>query len=125
DDIVFLPEAVENRNQLWLRPPQVREDGAVFEGVVAGEDPAVGLAVDPEGPVVLADGHPVYVGADVLRPDLPLLHLRDQVPQPVEFLPQTVVDVDEVASGSLLLRGVEAFRVRFGSAGSPALIPGR
>ena len=86
-----------------LAPAQVREHAAVLERVVPGDDPAVGRAVDAEGPVVLADRHAVEERADVARVDVAGGELGDELAQPVELAAQVVVDVDEVLARGLLV----------------------
>ena len=99
-------------------PPQLREQRLVLEGVVHGDDPAVGLAVRAEGPVVLPHRHLVEVrprgaGVDRARRDL-----VDQVADLVEFGAQVVVDLDQLRAVGLLLGGVGPGRVT-GRAGGP------
>ena len=118
---VLLRQPVEHGAEVGLAAAQVGEHRAVLERVVAGDDPAVRLAVRPQRPVVLAHRHGVDLrprGADA---QLAAAHLVDDVAHLRQLAAQVVVDVDEVlGDGRLEVRRVARRRGRPGG-----LVPGQ
>ena len=61
DHEVLLYQPLDHRLQPWVGPTQGRQQAVVLDGVVGGHQPAVGLAVCAQGPVVLPHRHRVDV----------------------------------------------------------------
>jgi hypothetical protein len=123
DDLVLFLETIEDRTDA-VDTTQVRKDADVLQGVVAGDDPAVLLAVGAEGPVVLPQRHPVDRRPRRADRSTAVRDLLDDVAKAGELGAERVVDVDEVLWRCLLDGGVgERRRRREGWAG--ALVPGR
>ena len=128
DDLVLLLEPRHDRRRVGVVPPQVREDRGVLEAVVPGDDPAVGLTVGAEAPVVLPHGHVVDGRPRRAGREVAAHHLVDDVAQLGELAAQVVVHVDEVLRRRELLGVVRRLLVGARShriGGSGRLVPGQ
>jgi hypothetical protein len=92
---------------------------------MAGDRPAVGLAEQPERPIVLADRHAVEEGAHGGWVGLAVADLLEQLAQALQLRAQPVVNIDQVLGGGLLIGRVAALGIRRRSGGPRALVPGR
>ena len=123
DDPLLGPQSVDDPSQPPAAMAQVRKHRLVFDGVVHGHHPAVGLAVGAEGPVVLPHGHLVDGRAGRAGVQSARRHLVDQVVDLVQFAAQVIVDVDQVLAFGLLARSVGAVGFTGRAPGTVGLVP--